>query len=197
VLLYSFKITPNNRKVEAFIAHFDLPVEVRQIDFKHREHFSPEYIAINPMSKVPALVDGDFTLWESNAILTYLARKFPETNTLPTDMQGRADADRWLHWQSCHLMPLMGAFKTGAEEDLAAVKPLFDVLATALKGNDYLLGDRLPGVSVADFAVAAYLMTKLGNKLDYSDHPDVAAWRERMVNSKGFVETLVKLPAAS
>ena len=59
MLLYSFKITPNNRKVEAFIAHFDLPVEIRQIDFKHREHFSDEYIAINPMSKVPALVDGE------------------------------------------------------------------------------------------------------------------------------------------
>ncbi len=197
MLLYSFKITPNNRKVEAFIAHFELPVEIHQIDFKHREHLSDEYKAINPMSKVPALVDGDFKLWESNAILTYLANKFPETQTLPTDIEGRADADRWLHWQSCHLMPLMGAFKTGAEDDLNAVNPLFDVLATALDGNDYLLGDRLPGVSVADFAVSAYLMTKLGNKLDYSGHPPVAAWRDRMVNSKGFVETVVKLPRAS
>ena len=195
--LYSFKITPNNRKVEAFIAHFELPIDIRQIDFKHREHESEEYIAINPMKKVPALVDGDFKLWESNAILTYLAMQFPETQALPTDLEGRADADRWLHWQSCHLMPLMGAFKTGVEEDLKAVNPLFDVLEIRLQGQEYLLSHRLPGISVADFAVAAYLMTKLGNKLDYSQHPKVAKWRNTMLNTKGFVETDIKFPVAS
>ena len=120
MLLYSFNITPNNRKVVAFIKHFDLPVEVHQVNFKEQETKSDEFYAINPMRKVPVLVDGDFNLWESNAILTYLARKFPETNALPADIRGRADADRWLHWQSCHLMPLMGAFKTGAEEIIAA-----------------------------------------------------------------------------
>ena len=197
MLLYSFKITPNNRKVEAFIAHFDLPVDIHQIDFKHREHFSDEYIAINPMSKVPALVDGDLRLWKSNAILTYLATQFPDTNALPMDVEGRADTDRWLHWQSCHLTPLTGAFKTGAEKDLSAVKPLFDVLEIRLKDQAYILSHRLPGISVADFAVAAYLMTKLGNKLDYSDHPNIAKWRDKMLNTKGFLESDIKFPVAS
>lgn len=191
MLLYSFNITPNNRKVVAFIKHFDLPVEVHQVNFREQETRSEEFFALNPMRKVPVLVDGDFALWESNAILTYLARKFPETNTLPTDMQGRADADRWLHWQSCHLMPMMGAFKTGAEEDFAAIAPLFDVLQVPLADKDFLLGE----LSVADFACAAYLMTKLASsKLDYSGHPEVSAWRERMQSLKGFVDTEYKLP---
>jgi glutathione S-transferase len=190
VLLYSFKITPNNRKVEAFIAHYDLPVEIHQVNFKERETQSDEYFAINPMRKVPALVDGNYTLWESNAILTYLARKFPETNTLPVDMQGRADVDRWLHWQSCHLMPLMGALKTGVETDPDAVKPLFSVLEVPLQSGDFIRDE----LTVADFAVAAYLMTKMGRQFDYSEHPGVAAWRERMENLHGFVATQYKMP---
>jgi glutathione S-transferase len=197
VQLYSFKITPNNRKVEAFIAHFELPVDIHQVSFKHKETASAEYFAINPMRRVPALVDGDFKLWESNAILTYLAVKFPETQTLPVDVEGRADTDRWLHWQSCHLMPMMGAFKTGVEDDMNAINPLFDVLEVGLADQPYLLAHRLPGLSVADFAVSAYLMSKLGNKFDYSGHPNVAAWRERMANTKGFLETQMQFPAAS
>ena len=86
--LYTFTITPNNRKVEAFVRHFDLPVEIHHVSFKDKETQSPAYRAINPMGKVPALVDGDFNLWESNAILTYLATKFPATRALPADAAG-------------------------------------------------------------------------------------------------------------
>jgi len=193
VLLRSFFITPNNRKVEAYIKHFDLPVEIKQISFKDKEHETDEYLAMNPMGKVPLLIDGDFYLWESNAILTYLARKFPETNTLPTDIQGRADADRWLHWQSCHLMPTIGSLKTGAETDTDVLKPLFKVLDGQLNGRDFILGE----LSVCDFAIAAYTLTKMMRALDYSDVPHMAAWRDRMRNLKGFVETQVKVPPAA
>ncbi len=191
--LYTFTITPNNRKVEAFVKHFGLPVEIHHVSFKDRETQSDEYGAINPMRKVPALVDGDFKLWESNAILTYLATMFPETGMLPTDPQGRADVDRWLHWQSCHLMPAMGALKVAEEKDLETLQPLLRILDAQLAGKDYLLGK----LTVADFAVSAYLMTKLGRQLDLSALPNVAAWRERMQNLKGFVETQVKPPAAA
>jgi len=193
VKLHSFFITPNNRKVEAFIKHFDLPVEIHQVSFKDNETKTDEYFAINPMRRVPALVDGDFNLWESNAILTYLATKFPETNMLPTDMKGRADADRWLHWQSCHLMPAMGALKQADEKDLTTLNPLLDVLEVQLKDKDYILGE----LSVCDFAIASYLITKLGRQLDYSQTPNVAAWRDRVLALKGFVETEYKSPAAA
>jgi len=188
VLLYTFTITPNNRKVEAFVKHFDLDVDIHHVSFKDRETKSAEFLAINPMGKVPALVDGDLKLWESNAILTYLATMFPETNALPTDPQGRADADRWLHWQSCHLMTAMGALKTAEEKDPDILKPLFAVLEQQLEGRDYVLGE----LSVVDFAVGAYLMTKMGRQLDYTDFPNVDAWRNRVSELKGFVETEVK-----
>ena len=191
--LHSFFITPNNRKVEAFIKHFDLPVEIHQVSFKDNETKSDEFFAINPMRRVPVLVDDDLKLWESNAILTYLATKFPETNMLPTDMKGRADADRWLHWQSCHLMPAMGALKQADEKDLTTLNPLLDVLEVQLKDKDYVLGE----LSVVDFAIASYLITKLGRQLDYSNTPNVAAWRDRVLNLKGFVATEYKSPAAA
>ena len=193
MLLYSFTITPNNRKVEAFVKHFDLAVDIHHVNFRLRETQSEEFLAISPMGKVPALVDGDFNLWESNAILTYLARVFPETKTLPTDIRGRADVDRWLHWQSCHLMPAMGALKTSEDKDLDSVKPLLGILEPQLKDRDFLLGN----LSVVDFAIPAYLMTKIGRQLDYSDAPNVLAWRDRVSQLKGFIETQVKMPPAA
>lgn len=188
--LYTFTITPNNRKVEAYVKHFDLPIDIHHISFKDKEHLQDEFLAINPMAKVPALKDDDFNLWESNAILTYLATRFPETDTLPTDPRGRADADRWLHWQSCHLMPAMGALKTAEDRDFSKLEPLLKILEQQLQGREYILGK----LSVVDFAIAAYLMTKMGRQLDYSDCPNLAAWRERMSEMKGFVETQVKMP---
>jgi glutathione S-transferase len=193
MLLHSFRVTPNNRKVEAFINHYGLDVDIHQVSFRDNETKTDEYFAMNPMRKVPVLVDGDLNLWESNAILTYLASKFPETNALPTDLKGRADADRWLHWQSCHLMPAMGALKTADEKDFSTLTPLIDVLEVQLKDKEYILGD----LSVVDFAIASYLLTKLGRQLDYSKHPNVLAWRERVSNLKGFVETQMGKAAAA
>ena len=193
MLLHSFRVTPNNRKVEAFINHFDLDVDIHQVSFRDNETKTDEYFAMNPMRKVPVLVDGDLNLWESNAILTYLASRFPETNALPTDLKGRADADRWLHWQSCHLMPAMGALKTADEKDFSTLTPLIDVLEVQLKDKEYVLGD----LSVVDFAIASYLLTKLGRQIDYSKHPNVLTWRDRVANLKGFVETQMGKAAAA
>lgn len=190
MILHSFFITPNNRKVEAFIKHFDLDIEIHQVNFRKRENKTDEYLAMNPMGKVPLLVDGDLNLWESNAILTYLATVYPETKTLPTDPKGRADVDRWLHWQSCHLMQAMGALKSGEETDLETVKPLYKVLDIQLQDKDYVCGQ----LSVADFALGAYTLTKLGRKIDYTDVPNVEAWRNRIAELKGFVETHYKGP---
>jgi len=190
VLLHSFFITPNNRKVEAFIKHFDLNVEIKQINFRLRENQSAEFLAMNPMGKVPVLVDGDLNLPESNAILTYLASVFPETKALPTDLKGRAEVDRWLHWQSCHLMPAMGALKTDDSLGPESVRPLLEILDQQLAGKEYICGQ----LTVADFAIAAYTITKLGRTLDYTGLDNLVAWRDRMMALKGFVETEYKGP---
>ncbi|MBN8279004.1 MAG: glutathione S-transferase family protein [Gammaproteobacteria bacterium] len=190
--LYTFTITPNNRKVEAFVRHFNLDVDIHHVSFKDKETQSPGYLAINPMGKVPALVDGDFKLWESNAILTYLAAKFPATEALPQDPRGRADADRWLHWQSCHLMPTLGALKTADVKDFTVVAPLLKILDRQLADRHFILGN----LTVVDFAIVAYLITKMGRQLDYSSTPPLSAWIQRMTGLQGFVATEPKGAAA-
>lgn len=188
--LHTFTITPNNRKVEAFVLHFDLPVEVHHVSFKDQETHTPGFLAMNPMGKVPALEDGDFHLWESNAILTYLAARFPETRALPGDARGRADVDRWLHWQSCHLTPALAGMKTAKGDDVTAIPTALGILEGQLATGPFLRGE----LSVADFALGAYFLTKSARQMDLSGHPRVAAWVSRIANLKGFVATHPKAP---
>lgn len=67
-----------------------------------RQHKTPEYLRVNPMGKVPTLVDGNFVLWESHAIMAYLADRKPGTTLFPADARSRADVNRWLFWTSAH-----------------------------------------------------------------------------------------------
>jgi glutathione S-transferase len=190
--LYSFSPTPNNRKVEAFIKHFDLDVEIHSMPFKTQEHKTEEYRRMNPMQKAPVLEDGDFYLWESNAILCYLATVFPETNALPTDPKGRADCDRWLYWQAFHLINMVIAFRDKAENAEKDVALVLGTLNGQLEGKDFVRGD----LGVADFAIAPYLLGRHGQAIDYTDFPNVKNWLDRMGKLKGIVETVFKPPGA-
>jgi glutathione S-transferase len=78
------------------------------------------------------------------------------------------------------------------EKDLSTATPLLKILDQQLEGREYVLGS----LTVADFAIAAYLVTKMGRQLDYSSCPNVSAWRDRMTNLKGFLATQVKMPPA-
>jgi glutathione S-transferase len=190
--LYSFSPTPNNRKVEAFIKHYELDVEIYSMPFKTKEHKTDAYRQMNPMGKAPLLEDGDFYLWESNAILCYLATLFPETNALPTDPKGRADCDRWLYWQAFHLINMVIAVrdKTDKWEDDLALN--MGTLNRQLEGKDYVRGD----LGICDFAIAPYLLGRHGQSIDYTDFPNVRAWLDRTNELKGIVATVFKPPGA-
>jgi glutathione S-transferase len=188
--LYSFSLTPNNRKVEAFIKHYDLDVEIHAMNFKDKENQTEAYLKINPLGKAPALVDGDFCLWESNAIMTYIATMFPETKGIPTDPQGRADVDRWLHWQSFHFTHAILGHKEDPEKAAEDFKPHLDMLNAQLDGQDFIRG----ALCLVDFAIVPYAISRMGKKVDYSGHPNVVAWLERVSQLKGMVETIFKPP---
>jgi len=191
--LYSFSPTPNNRKVEAFIKHYDLDVEIYSMPFKTKEHKSEGYLKMNPLGKAPVLEDGDFTLWESNAILCYLATVFPETGTLPTDPKGRADCDRWLYWQAFHLINLVIAVRDGTENAKTETELHMGTLNQQLEDGAYVRGE----LGLVDFAIAPYLLGRHGQAIDYSDYPNVRAWLDRMNDTKGMQETVFKPPGAS
>ncbi len=186
--LYSFSPTPNNRKVEAFIKHFDLPVEIHFMPFKEHENRTASYLKMNPMGKAPVLEDGDFTLWESNAILCYLATLFPETNCLPIDPRGRANVDRWLYWQAFHLINTIVAVRNKEKDAQKDVDLHIGLLNAQLEGQEYVLAD----LSLVDFALAPYLLGRHGQAIDYTNFPNVSAWLERCNVLRGIVATVFK-----
>lgn len=191
--LYSFSPTPNNRKVEAFIKHFDLPVEIHSMGFKEQENRTAAYLQMNPMGKAPVLQDGDFTLWESNAILCYLATLFPDTHCLPSDPRGRAEVDRWLYWQAFHLINTVVAVRDKGKDAQKDIDLYFGLLNAQLEGKDYVLGE----LSLVDFAMAPYLLGRHGQAIDYTPFPNVRAWLERCNELKGIKATVFKPPGAN
>src|SRR5262249_54419706 len=107
--LYTFIGSPHSRKVEAVIRQLGLAVDVEYLDLLAGELRLPPYVALNPNAKVPTLVDGDVTLWESNAILQYLADKEGRATLLPRAAAARADVVRWQFWEAVHFNRAFGA----------------------------------------------------------------------------------------
>ena len=99
--LYGFPASPNTWKVRALAAYLKTPLEFELVDLLKGAQQTPAFLAINPTGRTPVLVDGDFKLWESNAILQYLASKNP-TPLYPNDAKGRADVCRWQCWELAH-----------------------------------------------------------------------------------------------
>ncbi len=188
--LYSFSPTPNNRKVEAFIKHFDLPVEIHSMGFRDQENKTDSYLQMNPMGKAPLLQDGDFSLWESNAIMTYLATLHPETGMLPTDAKGRADCDRWLYWQAFHLLGVIIAVNDKKKDAQKEIDLNFGLLNAQLEGREFIRGD----LSIVDFAIAPYLSGSRARAIDQTPFPNIQRWVERCNELKGMVETVYKPP---
>jgi len=150
--------TPNGWKVSIALEEMGLPYNVRVIDFSASEQKADWYQEINPNGRIPTLDDDGFTIFESGAILVYLAEK---TGTfLPRDVQGRSRVMQWLMFQMSGIGPMMGQVNVFARyfpEKIQSVIDryrreslrLFGVLDRQLAGNEYVAGD----YSIADIAL--------------------------------------------
>ena len=181
--LYTFT-TPNGRKPAIMLEELGLPYEVHKIDITKGEQFSPEYVAINPNSKIPAIVDrdADITVFESGAILIYLAEK-TGSQLLPTEPKSRVRVIEWLMFQMANVGPMfgqLGHFKNAAPEEIPyaisryekETLRLYGVLDKQLEQHEYLAGD----YSIADIATYPWVMgyEYLGLTLD--EHPNLQRW---------------------
>lgn len=181
--------TPNGRKPAIMLEEVGLPYTVKNVDISKGEQFSPEFVAINPNSKIPAIVDLDtnITVFESGAILIYLAEKTGKF--LPTDTAGRMRVIEWLMFQMASVGPMfgqLGHFRRYATEQIPyaiaryekETLRLFGVLNAQLEKHEFIAGD----YSIADMAtypwVAAYKY--LGVTLD--EHSHLKRWTETMQN---------------
>jgi glutathione S-transferase len=190
--LYDFAFSPNSRKVRAVAYELGLTFEHVHVDLLKGASRTPAYLALNPNGRVPVLVDGDFVLWESTAILRYVAAK-SGGRLLPTDIRAQAEMDRWFSWQLAHLGPAITkvAFERvvkkvlgqGApdEEAIAAgsrdFAQLTGILDAALDGRQYVAG----ALSIADFALASHYSVASTAGLDLVPFPRVSAWLARVL----------------
>ena len=171
----------------------DIPVTLKLVDLAKGEQRTPEYRRLNPNGKVPTLVDGDLVLWESHAIMTYLADKTPGNPLYPQHLEKRADVNRWLYWSSGHFIPPIGTlnfenmlkprFGLGAP-DAARVKQAEDdlklyagILDQHLKTRHWVSNDEF---SLADISLACPLMSTLPAKLPVQQFEHLQSWLGRV-----------------
>lgn len=193
VRLHHFPSSPHCLKVRAVAHELDLALELVEVDLLAGAQRSDAFLAINPNGLVPVLEHEDLVLWESNAILGYLAALRPERGLVPTTPRGRAEVDRWLHWQSAHLGPsavrlafvgVMAPLLTGAAVDREATRLAIDELVVHCRVLDRALRDRayLAGaLSIADFALACILFSALSAGFSLAAFPAADAWLDRML----------------
>jgi glutathione S-transferase len=190
---YTVVGSPNSRKVQAVINHLGLTVESEYLDFFAGDLRTPAQLAVNPNGMVPVLVDGPLKLWESNAIMQYLADTAGNEALFPRDPARRYDVARWQFWEGAHFNKAFGviAFEAVAKPgfglgptNVALVDTMKEnlqrfaaVLNGHLAGRTHMVGT---GVTLADYAVIHLEGFKEAIPFDWAPYPNVNAYFDRM-----------------
>jgi GSH-dependent disulfide-bond oxidoreductase len=191
ITLYTWS-TPNGRKISIALEELGLPYEVKTIDITRDEQFAPDFLAISPNNKIPALVDSDgpggrpIALFESGAMLIYLADK--SGKLLPADPRGRHEALQWLMMQMGSVGPMLGQahhFLRFAPEDVpyakkryaAETRRIYGVLDGRLAQHEWLAADEY---SIADIATFPWIARHEWQQVALADFPNVKRWYDAM-----------------
>ena len=211
--LYVFPPSPRAFKVMAVATYLGIEPTLQVLDLIKGDQKSPEYAALNPNMRMPTLKDGDYVLWESNAIMQYLASKRPESGLLPSDEKGRLDVTRWQFWDLAHWDPTCAVFlfenvvksvvlKSG-EPDASAIAKATEsfhrvarVLDGRLKGKKFVVGDR---PTVADFSLGAPLNLAEMGRIPVEPYREIKRWYGTLRALPAWQKTLAQcaLPAAA
>ena len=206
--IFAFPPSPRAFKALAVANHLGIDVTVRALDFAKGEHKTPEYAALNPNMMMPTLRDGDYVLWESNAIMQYLAGRRPQSGLLPADERGRLDVTRWQFWDLAHWDPavetlllenfvkpvLMGA---GAPDAAVVAKGIEQfhraaaVLDGQLRGRKYVTGETL---TLADFALGAPLNYAKEGQFPLQDYAEIRRWHAGLTALPAWQKTIAASP---
>ncbi|MDP1649551.1 MAG: glutathione S-transferase N-terminal domain-containing protein [Rubrivivax sp.] len=180
--------TPNGHKVHIMLEECGLPYRVHAIDIGAGDQFTPEFLAISPNNKIPAIVDPDgpdgapISLFESGAILLYLAAK--TGRFLPADIRGRYEVLQWLMFQMGSVGPMLGQahhFRIYAPQKIAYAIDRYTNEAGRLYGvmNRRLARSRYVGgaeYSIADIAIFPWLRSWKNQGITWDDHPHLKGW---------------------
>jgi glutathione S-transferase len=185
IRLYTTLLSGHGHRVKLFLTLLDLPFEVVELDMKAGENRKPAYLALNPFGQVPTIQDGDITLFDSNAILVYLAKRYGDASWLPEDPLGAAAVQRWLSLAAGQIAygpctaRLVTVFGAPHDHDTAkklAVK-LFDVLDGELAHKPFAAGNQ---ATIADIAAHTYIAHAPEGGLSLDPYPNIRAWLRRV-----------------
>jgi len=169
--------------VQWYLEELEVPYELIAVNIQGQEHKQPEYLAIHPMGKVPALVDGEFTIWESGAILMYLALQY---GNVERSVQEMAEMNQWVIFANASLGP--GVFIEASRD--RALADFMPPLNQRLQNQPFLLGDRFTVADVAVGSLLFYMPVML--QLDLSDYPAITDYIQRLSQRPAFQNTLGK-----
>jgi glutathione S-transferase len=201
--LYYHPKSPNATAVLAVASELGIELELQEINLPAGEQRQPAFLRVNPNGKVPTLEDGDFILWESGAIMQYLASKKPGNNLWPADDRMRADITRWQLWRfgewdrGAGLLiweRLVKKFIGAGDADPAKIKEgleLFNIGAAVLNGHlenrEYLVGTK---PTLADFSVAVPMVYAAPAGLPLDSYPAIRQWYARIEKIESWKKSL-------
>ena len=166
--------------VQWYLEELEVPYEFVLLDMEAGEHRQDPFLAINPMGKVPAIVDEDFSLWESGAILLYLAEKYGQMTTL----EQKAILNQWILFANATLG--VGLFVEASRDQ--EIPRLFPPLNQILEHQAFLLGEEFTVADVAVGSMLAYSVMMIN--LDLSSYPSLGAYVKRISERPKFQKTI-------
>lgn len=184
--------TPNGWKISILLEELGVPYDLKLVDIGKGDQFKPEFLAIAPNNRMPAIVDPEgpggapISVFESGAILQYLGRKFGQF--YPADERGRVEVEEWLMWQMGGFGPMLGQnhhFRIYAPEKIEyAMKRylnethrLYGVLNKRLEARDYVAAGQY---TIADMAIIGWAQGWERQGMDLEEFPNVKAWKARL-----------------
>ena len=199
--------TPNGKKVSIMLEEVGLSYIVHPINIMKDEQFAPDFLKISPNNKIPALTDGDgpdgeqMALFESGAILIYLAEKCQREDLLPASGDARYKVLQWLMFQMGGVGPMFGQvhhFMKFAKQDVpyakerysTELKRLYGVMDAHLAENDHFAGEVF---TIADIAIYPWVSRYEWHPIDLGDYPHVKRWYD-MISQRESVEAGMNVP---
>lgn len=205
VTLYSTPLSANGRKALAVSLQLGLDPKVVVVNVYKGEGRASDYLTVNPQGKVPSLVDGSLMLWESNAILQYLAEAYGGYKLWSQDPKRRADLSRWLFWESSHWQPTLSNVmrpvvaqklhlapaspKARADWSDAAFQSLAELLDIQLSDRPFIGGVEL---TIADFSIAGMMTYARASDFPFDVYPNIGKWYARIEALPAWQQTATK-----
>lgn len=192
IRLYRAELSGHSHRVQLFLGLLGLPFTLIDVDLAHGAHKQPDFLAKNPLGQVPVIEDGDVCLYDSNAILIYLAKKYDDGRWLPADPVAAARIQQWLSLAAGQIANGPAAARMATvfqapvdhERAKAIANHLLAVLDAELSRHDFAVGDR---PTIADVAGYSYIAKAPEGGVSLDPYPSVRAWLRRIEALQGFV----------